>query len=233
MTSAATIRSVLLVACLGAGASQALAQEAPAAVGRITFGGQLTAKKGVCTGTLVAPDLVLTAGHCIRGAVNSAQNLYFAVDYVDGKSLAVRPGLEVILPESEAAGANRFVNDVALLVLEQAVPRTVVEPLDVIYPTADSFSFIAYQAARPEKPVQDDTCEWIDGDTRMMGLTCPVYGGNSGAPVLQRDGERWHVAGVMVARTNKGRIKALAAIVPASLRKVIDSRNARWFRLLE
>lgn len=227
MKLAALIRSLSLLACFCAAGPLALAQEAPSAVGRITFGGQLTAKKGICTGTLVAPDLVLTAGHCIKGAVNSAQNLYFAADYVDGKSLAVRPGLEVILPQSDEAGANRFVNDVALLVLEEAVPRTVVEPLSVIYPTADSFSFIAYQAARPERPVQDDTCEWIDGDTRMMGLTCPVFGGNSGAPVLQRDGERWQVAGVMVARTNKGRVKALAAIVPASLRKVIESRNAR------
>jgi hypothetical protein len=227
MKLAALIHIFLFLACFCAAAPLALAQEAPSAVGRITFGGQLTAKKGICTGTLVAPDLVLTAGHCIKGAVNSAQNLYFAADYVDGKSLAVRPGLEVILPQSDEAGANRFVNDVALLMLEEAVPRAVVEPLSVIYPTADSFSFIAYQAARPERPVQDDTCEWIDGDTRMMGLTCPVFGGNSGAPVLQRDGERWQVAGVMVARTNKGRVRALAAIVPASLRKVIESRNAR------
>ena len=44
----------------------AFAEEAPSAVGRISYGDSPTPEAAICSGVLVAPDLVLTAGHCVR-----------------------------------------------------------------------------------------------------------------------------------------------------------------------
>ncbi len=56
---------LLVLMMSGEGAAQPV--DIPSAVGRISYGDTLVTGAAICTGVLVAPDLVLTAAHCVRG----------------------------------------------------------------------------------------------------------------------------------------------------------------------
>ena len=80
----------------------------------------VVAPMALCTGTLVAPDVVLTAGHCI--GINPTEVVIGSVDYA-------KPGGEAIAVKSATAYPNwQNEYDVGVLVLahaSKAKPRTV------------------------------------------------------------------------------------------------------------
>lgn len=108
-----------------------------AIVGMYTFQGQFG---GICSGTLIAPNLVLTAQHCIAelpgqyidcsrsrfGATNSPRNIYITTDTSisqNGNFYGVR---EVLVPQDSDYVCG---NDIALLILSQNVPGSVTAPI--------------------------------------------------------------------------------------------------------
>ena len=58
----------LLISLAALASEAALAEDIPSAIGRISYGDAMEPGAAICTGVLVAPDLVLTAGHCVRGS---------------------------------------------------------------------------------------------------------------------------------------------------------------------
>ncbi len=73
---------LLILVMPGGGAAQPV--DIPPAVGRISYGDTLVPGAAICTGVLVAADLVLTAGHCVRGAADDPSSIRFEAGWRNG-----------------------------------------------------------------------------------------------------------------------------------------------------
>ncbi|MDB5661583.1 MAG: trypsin-like serine protease [Cypionkella sp.] len=206
-------------------AGQGNAQQAPLAVGRISYGDTLVPGAAICTGALVAPDLVLTARHCVEPALTTPATIRFAANFSEGHSLAERRGAEMILPQ--AGVTENRANDVALLRLEAPIAVDVVATLPIADPALaqwlDGLSLIAYRRDAPDQPQRGDDCELLTTLPGILALSCPVVSGNSGAPILAWDGTEWQIVAVMVAASSGRPVRSLAATIPADLLAWITS----------
>lgn len=207
---------LILLAVMLAG--QGGAQDAPVAVGQISYGETLVPGAAICTGALVMPDLVLTARHCLRGSQAAPASVRFATGFAN-RSPTVRQGAEVILSGAEVSKDRA--NDVALLRLQTPIAVNVVAALPVADPAlgrwVDGFTLITYRRDAPNLSQRRDDCTLITTLPGILALSCPVVSGNSGAPVLAWDGTDWQIVAVIVASSSGSAVKSLAAIIPPDL----------------
>lgn len=188
------------------------------AVGRVNAAGYRT--REMCTGTLIAPDTVLTAAHCVAGTDGvgpRADEITFVAGWLRGTAADSVSGASIwVHPQAYAEGALDMRYDVALLTLER--PSTVA-PLGLSDTEPEApFGLVAYSSRRPHMLGADFAC----GGQRLAGilrLDCAVTPGNSGGPVLVRAGEGWAVAAVISAMGQGG-----ALAVPVS--GVVSRLNA-------
>lgn len=199
----------------------AIEQSQWGAIGQISYGG--ATGEAICTGILVAPDLVLTAGHCV--AIDSvpmqASIIQFAAGWRDGASLALRHGKAVILAQPDIGQPPPLAQDVALLVLDAPIGGEVTAPLPLSpqVQSMQNYSVIGYRRDAPEVAMLNNTCPLLATKPGVLRLGCPVVSGNSGAPLLVWQQNSWYVAAVIVARG--GYTQAYAAIPGDELRAVI------------
>ncbi|MEM7226723.1 MAG: trypsin-like serine protease [Pseudomonadota bacterium] len=183
---------------------------------------------GFCTGTLVAPDLVLTAGHCLydrrSGRRLSPDRLHFVAGYRRGEFLAHSVARDIRQPvayDVEApADAGKLANDWALLVLERPMD---IEPIGVrpVKGPADAALLLAgYAQDRPHLLSLHEGCAV---QTRAAGLplfthTCDAARGGSGAPLLVKTPDGFALVGLHVGVINAAsRPEGLAVHAPAFL----------------
>jgi hypothetical protein len=191
----------------------------PAAVGRLQR--DVEAPRGSCTGTLIAPDLVLTAGHCL-GGLEAGMSYRFEAAWQDGRP-GFRAGVaERRRPAFRGAGPLGIGSDIALLRLDRPAPREVAPPIPIA-PGALAREFVLYgfAASAPHETPQARTCfrlqGWPADAPEVLGLTCAVVSGNSGAPLLRATPEGWRLVAVMAATTRGEPLRSLAVVPPDDL----------------
>lgn len=184
------------------------AQNGWEAVGRLDVSGA-----GYCTATLIAPDQVLTAAHCVlddaRRVMAPAQ-MTFRAGYRDGHFVASRQIRRVIVHPAYA-GSNPLSlsgisTDLAVLELATPIPDSTARPFEVRAASNGThrFSVLSYGRGRDDAPSWQDSCAMLERKAAVLLFDCSVTFGSSGAPIFAQDGADYVIVSVVSAKSNKG-----------------------------
>ncbi len=179
------------------------------AVGRIDIG-----TRGFCTGALIAPDLVLTAAHCLfdqetRQPIDASE-FQFLAGWRNGRAAAYRGVRRALAhPDYVFEGRDRIDRvpyDIAFLELDQPIRLPSIRPFDVGTDpvTGDSVGIVSYALDRADAPSIQDLCHVLGNEPGMTILSCDVDYGSSGAPIFQMIGGEPRIISVVSAKAEMG-----------------------------
>jgi len=146
-----------------------------------------------CSASLVAPDVVLTAAHCVAKYLNTKNEKPIPQVFRPGIGLnaetysidriVLHPLYNRIIGPSR--WALRF--DFAAVHLATPVPPEIAEPFDVgaEAQVGEKLFIVSWRNHNNPQPRQR-ACEVMNGARGLVTLACKVSGGESGAPVLRK-----------------------------------------------
>lgn len=200
------------------------------AVGRVNSAG-FSMRRG-CSGTLIAPDLVVTAAHCVTYDLDLTPRHHFIAGLFQGDFTAHRVSQDVTIHPLYAfkKGFARLAYDVALIRLPEPISRTDVVPIPLA-PAGQAQSTLAfllgYQNSRPHALSGQPDCRTQTFQTAgVLGYACEVVGGTSGGAVIVETGNGPALAAVIVARRGEAG-HAVAAKVDTWVRDAWRAALAR------
>ncbi len=200
------------------------------AVGRLDLG-----HGSFCTGTLIAPDLVLTAGHCMfnphTGQRVAEREIQFLAGWRNGRASAYRGVRRAVLhPEfsftaDDADLRVRF--DLALLELDQPIRSGSITPLQTgSYPRKGAeVGVVSYAHDRADSPSLQELCHVLARRSGTLILSCSVDFGSSGAPIFVVENGVARIVSVVSA-------KAMVRDMPVSLGTSLEAPLAEMMAKL-
>ena len=156
-----------------------------------------------CTGVLIAPDLVLTAGHCVRDGASCESFAYVFGYLLDGTS----PNVEIrtddvyfcarVVEQSWNRGV--VVPDFAFVQLDRQVEGREPAPLspqEAEPSVGDPLTMVGSTLGIPHKVDAGGSVVAIDANAGTLVSNVDAFPGSSGSPVFDSNG---HVLGILLA----------------------------------
>ncbi|MFD1340974.1 trypsin-like serine peptidase [Litorisediminicola beolgyonensis] len=174
------------------------------AVGRLEIAGD-----AFCTGAMIAPDLVLTAAHCLfdaeTGAPSDVTEMTFLAGWHSGRAAAYRRVRRAVAhPDYDFSGSDgpgRVPFDIALLELQHPIRNTVIEPFetDLLPEIGDRIGVVSYMSSHSDAPVLQELCKILSRQDGYVVMSCQVDFGSSGSPVFSFESGQPRIVSVVSA----------------------------------
>jgi V8-like Glu-specific endopeptidase len=195
-----------------------------------------------CTGFLVTPTLLVTAGHCVSSQYDCDQ-YYWAFGY----ELRADGNLPKSIPREEVYECRRIIAtsahpDYAVLELDRASLRTPLTLASTSMKVKDSLVLIGHPDGLPLKVVAGGEVKKVKKNEYVTNLD--AFHSNSGSPVL--DEASGHVIGILVAgradyvkdkgclRVNRvssqeeGEVVTAIGVLPLGKLRTVNRANSPW-----
>ncbi|QFT31675.1 Trypsin [Labrenzia sp. THAF82] len=189
-------------------------------IGRVNVAGHRTTS--MCTGTLIAPNIVLTAAHCFYNKRTlklfpTKDVLFIAGVRRDQFAARLEAACLITAKDYQPKKQPRLRdvrNDIGLIVLKQKSDLRPIAPLEIADAKTLSketrFQSAGYRRSRRYLPTLVKDCKVLGTREDSWVTNCPSESGASGGPFLVETANGPRVAGVMSAKLNEER----SVIVP-------------------